>query len=41
MKVFNRVHPTPAQATEFFSMPEDGPFVMVNLLKFRAKGTLG
>ena len=41
MKVINRVHPTPAQTTEFFSMPEDGMFVMVDLLNIKTKGTLG
>jgi len=35
MKVTNLVHPTAEQAQAFFSAPEDGPFVMVNLLKFR------
>lgn len=34
MKVENAVMPQPAQAMAFFGAPEDGPFVMVNLLKF-------
>lgn len=37
MKVENQVMPSPQQAMDFFSGVEDGPFVMVNLLKFRAK----
>ena len=36
MIVNNAVIPEAKQATEFFSAPEDGPFVMVNLLKFKA-----
>ncbi|WP_340645470.1 DUF1330 domain-containing protein [Phenylobacterium sp.] len=36
MKVENAVLPPMAQAMEFFGAPEDGPFVMVNLLKFRS-----
>ena len=35
MDVKNAVYPAPEQAMAFFSLPEDGPFVMVNLLKFR------
>lgn len=35
MQVVNRVTPTPEQMTEFFGAAEDGPFVMVNLLKFK------
>jgi uncharacterized protein (DUF1330 family) len=34
MKVENQVMPRPEQAMAFFGAPEDGPFVMVNLLKF-------
>ncbi|MBI1200859.1 MAG: DUF1330 domain-containing protein [Phenylobacterium sp.] len=34
MKVENQVLPPPQQAMAFFTAPEDGPFVMVNLLKF-------
>ncbi len=34
MKVENQVMPSPQQAMAFFGAPEDGPFVMVNLLKF-------
>lgn len=37
MNVVNAVTPSPAQAMAFFSGPEDGPFVMVNLLKFRER----
>ena len=32
--VENAVIPEPAAAAEFFSGPDDGPFVMVNLLRF-------
>jgi uncharacterized protein (DUF1330 family) len=35
MIVTNLVHPSEAQAQAFFNAPEDGPFVMINLLKFR------
>ncbi|MBS0360508.1 MAG: DUF1330 domain-containing protein [Proteobacteria bacterium] len=34
MKVENQVLPTPERAMQFFGGAEDGPFVMVNLLKF-------
>ena len=37
MKVENAVLPPMEQAMEFFGAPEDGPFVMVNLLKFKPK----
>jgi uncharacterized protein (DUF1330 family) len=37
MQVKNAVYPGPAQAIAFFGLPEDGPFVMVNLLKFKEK----
>jgi uncharacterized protein (DUF1330 family) len=37
MNVVNQVFPSPEQFQEFFGGPEDGPFVMVNLLKFRDK----
>ena len=37
MKVVNTVFPTPEQFQDFFGAPEDGPFVMVNLLKFKDK----
>ena len=37
MKVENAVLPPMAQAMEFFGAPEDGPFIMVNLLKFKSK----
>ena len=35
MKVENAVMPQPQQAMDFFGGQEDGPFVMVNLLKFK------
>lgn len=37
MQVANAVFPSMEQAAAFFGAPEDGPFVMVNLLKFKAK----
>jgi uncharacterized protein (DUF1330 family) len=37
MEVKNAVYPPSEQAMAFFSGTEDGPFVMVNLLKFREK----
>jgi uncharacterized protein (DUF1330 family) len=37
MDVKNAVYPGPAQIQAFFGQPEDGPFVMVNLLKFKLK----
>ena len=37
MKVENEVMPSPEKAMGFFGGPEDGPFVMVNLLKFKPK----
>lgn len=37
MKVENAVLPPMQQAMEFFGAPEEGPFVMVNLLKFKPK----
>lgn len=37
MKVVNTVFPSPEQFQEFFGAPEDGPFVMVNLLKFKPR----
>ena len=37
MKVENAVLPPMQRAMEFFGAPEDGPFVMVNLLKFKPK----
>ncbi|MCK5909123.1 MAG: DUF1330 domain-containing protein [Caulobacter sp.] len=37
MKVLNAVFPEQSQMVEFFGAPEDGPFVMVNLLKFHEK----
>jgi uncharacterized protein (DUF1330 family) len=36
MQVSNAVYPEPAQAMGFFSAPEAGAFVMVNLLRFKA-----
>lgn len=35
MLVENAVVPDPAVAAEFFAADDDGPFVMVNLLRFR------
>lgn len=37
MKVENAFYPKSEQAMAFFGAPEDGPFVMVNLLKFKPK----
>ena len=37
MKVVNTVFPSPEQFQEFFGAADDGPFVMVNLLKFKEK----
>lgn len=37
MKVVNQVNPSPEQMQEFFGDEEDGPFIMVNLLKFKDK----
>jgi uncharacterized protein (DUF1330 family) len=37
MQVANAVMPVPQQAMDFFGGSEDGPFVMVNLLKFKPK----
>ncbi|HEX5379083.1 MAG TPA: DUF1330 domain-containing protein [Phenylobacterium sp.] len=37
MNVVNAVFPQPEQAADFFGGEEDGPFVMVNLLKFKEK----
>jgi uncharacterized protein (DUF1330 family) len=37
MDVKNAVYPGPSQAAAFFGAVEDGPFVMVNLLKFKPK----
>ena len=39
MHVENAVFPSPEQMTGFFGAVEDGPFVMVNLLKFKPKAT--
>ncbi|GBF59343.1 hypothetical protein PbB2_03038 [Candidatus Phycosocius bacilliformis] len=39
MIVTNEVFPTPERAQAFFSAEEDGPFCMVNLLKFKEKAT--
>jgi len=35
MQVVNAVMPTPDVIVDFFAAPDDGPFVMVNLLRFR------
>lgn len=37
MNVIHQVHPSAEQAKAFFGGVEDGPFVMVNLLKFKDK----
>ena len=37
MQVVNAVTPSMEQATAFFTAAEDGPFTMVNLLKFKEK----
>ena len=37
MEVKNAVYPAPPQFQDFFGAPEDGAFVMVNLLKFKPK----
>lgn len=37
MEVVNKVVPTTEQMMEFFGAKDDGPFVMVNLLKFKEK----
>lgn len=37
MNVENAVYPAREQFAEFFGGPEDGPFVMVNLLKFKPR----
>lgn len=37
MNVVNHVFPSPEQFQDFFGAAEDGPFVMVNLLKFHEK----
>lgn len=37
MQVVNEVLPRPAAAIEFFAGPDDGPFVMVNLLRYRPR----
>lgn len=37
MNVTNAVFPGPAQITAFFGGAEDGPFVMINLLKFKER----
>lgn len=37
MRVINQTVPSAAQTQEFFGSEEDGPFVMVNLLKFKTR----
>lgn len=37
MQVANAVFPPMGQAMAFFAGPDDGPFVMVNLLKFKPR----
>ena len=41
MEVTNAVHPLDEQITSFFSTATDGPFVMVNLLRFKAQADYG
>lgn len=41
MNVANAVMPTPDQARDLFFAAENGPFVMVNLLKFKARADYG
>ena len=35
MQVVNTVLPAPSVLADFFASPDDGPFVMVNLLRFK------
>jgi uncharacterized protein (DUF1330 family) len=37
MEVTNAVYPAHEQLQEFFGSPDDGPFVMVNLIKFKER----
>jgi len=37
MQVTNQSNPTEEQLASFLEAPEDGPFIMVNMLKFREK----
>ena len=37
MQIVNQVNPSQERMQEFFGSEEDGPFVMVNLLKFKDK----
>ncbi len=39
MDVTNAVFPVPGQLESFFDVTEDGPFVMVNLVKFKDRAT--
>lgn len=39
MEVVNAVTPGPEQIAAFFGSGEDGPFVMINLLKFKPRAT--
>jgi uncharacterized protein (DUF1330 family) len=39
MQVVNACYPKPEQILPFFGSPEDGAFVMVNLLKFKPRAT--
>jgi len=41
MDVTNAVYPPGEQFVEFFAVEEDGPFVMVNLLKFKERADYG
>jgi uncharacterized protein (DUF1330 family) len=39
VNVVNALYPSSEQMAGFFGAPEDGPFVMVNLLRFKEKAT--
>jgi len=39
MNVTNAVFPMPGQLEVFFDSPDDGPFVMLNLVKFKERAT--
>ncbi|HZT66290.1 MAG TPA: DUF1330 domain-containing protein [Acidimicrobiales bacterium] len=41
MQVTNEVIPNPSAAAAFFAGPDDGPFVMVNLLRFKDQADYG
>ncbi len=39
MEVMNAVFPQPGQLEEFFAHDDDGPFVMMNLVRFKERAT--